>query len=282
MTTRQHPSHPSNPFHWLRQWLALMALAILAACGGGQESEPAQQVSMRAQLDPVEAPKSAEMKLLVISATGTQPSYNAITAVLDQIGVPFDRLVLQGPNKTTLAMVPGTLSDGAGNGKYQGIILETGDLPYEKTTGYFPSAMTAAQWTMLWQYQRDFGVRTATLYTRPALTVSDDAVPQNLDLTYGLDPFAVTARSTNTGVEPPVVATFTPDGSQVFNYLNSTNPISIINAFTYLAKPALGANVTPLLQTSSEATGPFTIASVFTAPDGRQNLALTADSNENC
>ena len=43
-------------------------------------------------------------------------------------------MVLKGANATALQMVAGTLSDGAGNGKYQGIILETGDLPYEETT----------------------------------------------------------------------------------------------------------------------------------------------------
>ena len=42
-------------------------------------------------------------------------------------------MVLKGANATALQMVAGTLSDGAGNGKYQGIILETGDLPYEET-----------------------------------------------------------------------------------------------------------------------------------------------------
>ena len=58
----------------------------------------------------------------------------AITSILDQIGVPYDRMVLKGANATALQMVAGTLSDGAGNGKYQGIILETGDLPYQEST----------------------------------------------------------------------------------------------------------------------------------------------------
>ena len=68
------------------------------------------------------------MKVLVISAAGTAPSYLATTSILDQIGVPYDRIVLTGANKTALQMVAGTLSDGAGNGRYQGVILETGDL----------------------------------------------------------------------------------------------------------------------------------------------------------
>ena len=118
------------------------------------------------------------MKVLVISADGSatsQSSYLAATSILDQIGVPYDRIVLKGANKTALQMVAGTLSDGAGHGKYQGIILETGDLPYVETTcpapyssPCYPSALTAAQWAMLRQYQFDFGVRSATMYTAPA------------------------------------------------------------------------------------------------------------------
>lgn len=278
-------------FTLLRRWVQkpaallggfalLLSTSVLVSCGGGADTTSGE-TSVRLAPAAVETPKAVDMKVLVISATGTQPSYNAVTAILDQIGVPHDRFVLQGPNKTT---TPFALSDGLGNGKYQGIILETGDLPYEKTPGYYPSAMTAAQWQMLWQYQRDFGVRTATLYTRAAQTLTDDGVA--IDLTYGLTP--VSGRNTNNytdtwvpNVAPPVTAAFTAEGSQVFNYLNSANPVSIVNAYTYFATPAVGAHVTPLLQTNAEPGGPYTIASVFTAPDGRQNLAITADSNEN-
>ena len=74
-------------------------------------------------------------------------------------------------------MVAGTLSDGAGNGKYQGVILETGDLAaYNQATNNYPSALTAAQWAMLRQYQFDYGVRTATMYTRPASTIDVNGV----------------------------------------------------------------------------------------------------------
>ena len=269
-----------SPVVLLGAFAVLLSTSILVSCGGGEDTSTSDS-SVRLAPAAIEAAKAIDMKVLVISATGTQPSYNAVTAILDQIGVPHDRFVLQGPNKTT---TPFALSDGLGKGKYQGIILETGDLPYEKTPGYYPSAMTDAQWQMLWQYQRDFGVRTATLYTRPAQTLTDDGVV--IDLTYGLTP--VSGRNTNNytdtwvpNVAPPVTAAFTAEGSQVFNYLNSANPVSIVNAYTYFATPAVGANVTPLLQTNVEPGGPFTIASVFTAADGRQNLAITADSNEN-
>src|SRR5262245_47566632 len=38
--------------------------------------------------------KARDMKLLVLSADGTDPSFAAIRAILDQIGVPYDAVVL--------------------------------------------------------------------------------------------------------------------------------------------------------------------------------------------
>jgi hypothetical protein len=220
---------------------------------------------------------SVGMKLLVISAVGTAPSYLGITSILDQIGVPYDKIVLKGTTPTALQMVAGTLSDGAGNGKYQGIILETGDLAaYNAPTNNYPSAMTAAQWAMLRQYQHDFGVRSATMYTRPASTIDVNSAP--LDLTYGLA--LVSARSTNdytTPADTPVTATFTPTGAGLFSYLNSANPVIIKNAYTYLSTPVAGTQTTPLL-TAIEGGNTYAIASTYTGA-GWENLAISADGN---
>ena len=215
-------------------------------------------------------PKAIAMKLLVISAEGTSPSYLATLSILDQIGVPYDKMVLKGSNATALQMVAGALSDDAGNGKYQGIILETGDLAaFNAPTSNYPSAMTAAQWAMLRQYQFAYGVRSATMYTRPAQTI--DVNNAALDLTYGLTS-AVQIQATDAS---PVTAAFTPAGQQVFGYLNTANPILIKgNAFTYPSTPAPASTVA-LLQTPAAKA----IASVYTAPEGWQNLALAADNN---
>jgi hypothetical protein len=215
-------------------------------------------------------PKSVGMKLLVISAEGTLPSYLATLSILDQIGVPYDKIVLKGTNATTLQMVAGTLSDGAATGKYQGIFLETGDLAaFNAPTNNYPSAMTTAQWAMLRQYQVDFGVRSATMYTRPALTIDVNNLP--LDLSYGLGA-AVELIATDAN---PVAASFTPLGQQSFGYLNQANPISIKGGiFTYPTTPISSATV-PLLQMADTRT----IASVHTAPAGWQNLAIAADNN---
>ncbi len=265
---------------WAPRAAALAAAAVLVACGGGGSADGVGQAggSLDARMAAavhVETPRSLGMKVLVISAAGTAPSYLATTSILDQIGVPYDRIVLTGANKTALQMVAGTLSDGAGNGRYQGVILETGDLAaYNQATNNYPSALTAAQWAMLRQYQFDFGVRTATMYTRPASTIDVNGVA--LDLTYGLTP--VSARSTNDYTSPadsPVTATFTASGAGVFSYLNAANPVIVKNAYTYLSTPNAGTQTVPLLMATE---GPYAIASTYTG-DGWENLAISADGN---
>ncbi|MGI4849409.1 MAG: hypothetical protein ACRYGK_14910, partial [Janthinobacterium lividum] len=70
-----------------------------------------------------ETATSIDIKLLVISADGTEPVFAGIQATLKQIGIPFETLI------ATQASTPfsaSTLSNGQGAGRYQGIILTTG------------------------------------------------------------------------------------------------------------------------------------------------------------
>jgi hypothetical protein len=288
---------------WASLTVAFAAAVVLAACGGGSTdslSSTGGDLSPRIAkvVGTVETAQSVDMKVLVISAVGTAPSFAAATSILDQIGVPYDKIVLKGATPTALQLVAGTLSDGAGHGKYQGIILETGDLPYEETTkcaalGFsspcYPSALTAAQWAMLRQYQYDFGVRSATMYTRASLT-PDSGTGVQLDLTYGLTP--VSGRNTNDYTTPPdlpVTASLTPtNGVSVFSYLNPANPVIVKNAYTYLSTAVAGTQTLPLL-TATEGGTTYAIASVYTAPSGAttvgvapggwENLAISADNN---
>lgn len=204
-----------------------------------------------------EIAKSIDMKLLVIAADGTEPVLTGIKSVLDQVGVPYDVLIA-----ATTPLNAQLLSDGAGAGRYQGIILTTGNLGFETATGEFVSALTAAQWQMLWDYEATFKVRQATLYTYPA------GEPEN----YGL----ILNSGLDTTTAPQQVSV-TAEGKNVFNYLNAANPITISNAWTYLATPASSTNPIPLLKTSDG----YAIASIYNYPNGRSNLAVTADGNQN-
>ena len=126
---------------WVKLGAVCLAAMLMVACGGGGEEVAGAAGSRESRAAAIAAsPQSLELKVLVISAEGvaSRPSYLAITSVLDQIGLPYDKIVLKGIHATALQLVPGTLDDGAGNGKYQGVILETGDLAYEQSPGYFP------------------------------------------------------------------------------------------------------------------------------------------------
>jgi len=202
-----------------------------------------------------ETPRSIDMKMLVISADGSEPVFAGIKSILDQVGIPYDTLIASRTPLTAL-----TLSDGLGAGRYQGIFLTTGNLAYEASPNNWQSALTQAQWQMLWQYEADFRVRQATLYTYPA------GAPDN----YGLTPINAVDTSYT-----PVKGSLTAAGQQLFGYLNPATPVSINNAWTYLVKPISSGNPVSLLDT----TDGYSLASIYTYPDGRQNLAITTDGN---
>lgn len=229
-------------FRWVAGALqSLLAVVLLAVVGVAPAS--------------AETPTSINMKLLVISADGNEPVFAGIKSILNQIGVPYDTLVA---SQTPLTAK--TLSDGLGAGRYQGILLTTGNLAYDAGASGWQSALSQAQWQMLWQYETDFRVRQATLYTYPA------GLPDN----YGLTP--LNAVDTN---YTPVQASLTAAGQQVFSYLNPATPVAVKGAWTYLVKPVSTGNPVSLLDTADG----YSLASVYTYPDGRQNLAITTDGN---
>lgn len=202
------------------------------------------------------APKSVDMKLLVIAADGQEADYSYIRAYLDQIGIPYD-VVLSASQSLTAEM----LSDGVDRGYYQGVILVTGNLGYlNPATGQWESGLDWVEWNTLWQYEAAFGVRQVTSYTYPG------GWPDSYGLNY------VTYQDTSS---QPLTAQFTPTGKQVFADLNTNNPVTFKNSWVYLGTIADTAVTTPLLTTSAG----HVIASIHTYPDGRQNLAITANNN---
>ena len=213
-----------------------------------------------------ETPVSIDMKMLVISADGTEPVFAGIKATLDQLGVPYDTLIASTmkASYSTTPINPASfsllLSDGLGAGHYQGVLLATGNMAYQASPGVWASALTSAEWAALWQYEADFRVRQATLYTYPA----------GLPDTYGL---TVTGSADTAATPRPT--TLTASGAQVFSYLKPTNPITISNAWTYLAIPTTSTNPVPLLVDAANNA----IASIYTYANGRQNLTITADGN---
>ena len=205
----------------------------------------------------VSANRPVKMRLLVISADGKETDLPAIQNYLNEIGVPYDTLTAT----TAPAVTASTFSDGT-TGKYQGVILTTGNLTYDSGGGNWVSAFTPDEWTALWTYEAQYKVRQVTSYTFPYGAPDD----------YGLN--LATYQDT---LATPLAANLTAAGAGVFSYLNTSSPITFSGAWAYLATQR-DASVTPLITANVGGTT-YVLASTDTYADGRQNLAVTVANN---
>src|SRR5688500_15118359 len=105
-------------------------------------------------------------------------------------------------------------------GNYNGVILTDSDLV---------SNFTPAEWDILHEYQRDFGIRQAVLSGWPG-TYSDPDPPYGVYLDYGL---VYSSSSTDYTAHWTV-----PNGysKEVFEYVNRANPLPITD-FAFAANP---------------------------------------------
>ncbi len=217
---------------------------------------------------PAENVDPIELKVLVLSADGTEAGLPAIRQALDYLGTPYqvfkaapvpaDPAInrFADPN-SGVTLAEGDLATTI-HAYYQAVIVTTGELGYSGANGY-QSALTPAEWNYLWAFEAKFGIRQLSWYTYPT--------PD-----YGFNyPTGVVDTTTT-----PLSVPFSAAGKAVFSsYLNTATPVTIKNAYTYLATPLADGNTTPLL---SDTNG-NALAAVRTYSDGRQGLALTFDSN---
>src|SRR5689334_16738546 len=106
------------------------------------------------------------MKLLVLTGSTSEGSYQSITTSLSQIGVPYQAIVLSSikadSSGNRLSSV--SFSDSAtGQGSYQGIILT--DSTFAACS---PTCLSSSDWTTLNNYAAQFSVRVASYFTNPA------------------------------------------------------------------------------------------------------------------
>lgn len=192
-----------------------------------------------------------DMRLLVLSADGREPSLQAITRTLDYLGTPYDRYIAtEHPNGLT----PSFLADGC-RARYQAILQTTIDLAHQTSQGYVP-AITAAESDALAAYQQQFQVRNVAWYTFPS------------------EPLGFTGATPVDTAATPITMGLTAEGTAVFPYLNPSARISIRYAYTYLATPS-DSSVTSLL---TDASGHALVARRV-HPDGRETLLQTFDGN---
>ncbi len=195
-----------------------------------------------------------ELKLLLLTATGDEPSYLAVRSALDRIGAPYDVLIA-----TTTDLASNLLSNGVDDCYYRGVVIAVGGLAYFDTgTQQWTSALSANEWTILADYERACSARELTWYGFPSADLG-------LALASGFtSDDAVTARVTSAG-------------AGVFPYVPASTAIPISDAFGYKAAVTDPAATTALIE--SDDAGVLVASHV--APDGREAMLVTVDSNPN-
>lgn len=149
------------------------------------------------------------------------------------------------------------LWDGQVHAYYQGVIQTNGTLSYVDPSGVFVnSALTTDEWTALWTFEAQFGLRSASLVTYPTA---------DFGLAYkGEDGNGATA-------------TWTSAGRSAFPYVNGTGTLPISNAWIYRASVDPLDTTTTTLLTDSAADALAVVHKVANQGN-REVLALTTDS----
>jgi hypothetical protein len=220
-------------------------------------------LALSLNLGTVVASPPVVMKILVLTGSTTEGSFQSITTFLSQIGIPYPAIVLSSikadSSGNRLSSVAFSNS-ATGQGSYQGIILADSTF-----SACAPSCMSPADWTTLNTYAAQFSVRVASYFTDPAAQWG--LLPADSGLTY-------TAAN-------PLNVTMTAAGAAVFPYLNSTNAIPVggqgstgIRAYRATTTAAANETTTALIT-----AGSYTVAAAHTTADGREILALTMDNS---
>ncbi|MEU8244830.1 hypothetical protein [Nonomuraea sp. NPDC048916] len=175
-------------------------------------------------------------------------------SVLDRVGASYDVLYSRSQPLTAESLLQG---DGAG--RYNAVLLTNNSLLYFDGGGYV-SGLDAAEWNVLWAYERDFGVRQASLYTA-----------------YGTFPedYCLRAGSEGGVGDTPIGTALTSTGAGVFDYLKSGVSVPISQSYVYRAAVASGCSADPVITAGGDVLGVRS-----TSADGRERMALTFTSNQ--
>jgi hypothetical protein len=187
--------------------------------------------------------------LLTIGDETADPGFAYIKPVLDEMGVPYDVI-----NTSTQDLTPAMLAssstgtackaeDAGCVGNYNGILTTDSDLD---------PAFTPAEWDMLHEYQKNFGVRQAVLSGWPG-TYWDPNSPFGIYLDYGL---VYSSSGNNYEGVWSVPAAY---NKEIFEYVNQATPLQVTD-FAFAANPrndgtamrdGTVASVVPLVKTQN-------------------------------
>ncbi|HEU5108167.1 MAG TPA: hypothetical protein VFT95_06375 [Micromonosporaceae bacterium] len=201
----------------------------------------------------VEGTDSVRLRALVIAVDAEDFGVATWRSTLDRVGASYDVLYSRTEPLTAATLVG---ADGVGN--YNAVLLTSGGLFY--FDGGFFSGLDNDEWNLLWAYERDYGVRQASLYT------SYGTWPEN---------YCLTGFSEGGVGDTPLPADLTAAGAEVFDHLTPTAQIPIVQSYVYRTRVAAGCAADPVLTHGDDVLGVRT-----TSPDGRERLALTFTSNQ--
>jgi hypothetical protein len=195
------------------------------------------------------------LRALVVAVDGDDWGVDTWKATLDRVGAAYDVL-----HSRTTPLTADGLVRADGTGRYNAILLTNNSLLYPDDLGGFVSGLDANEWNLLWAYERDFGVRQATLYN-----------------SYGTWPEDYCMRSGSEGgvggTQLPI--SLTAAGAAVFHDLNPTAMIPIQDSYVYRNQIDPVCDGQAVLTAGADVLGVLT-----TSTDGRERLALTFTSNQ--
>jgi hypothetical protein len=193
-----------------------------------------------------------ELKLLLVTVNGTEPSYLAARSALDRIGASYDVLIA-----TTRPLTPGMLSNSVDTCYYRGVVIAVGGLGYfDTSTQLWTSAFTTAEWTILADYERACSARELVWYGLPSAELG----------------LALVSSFTSNDI---VTAKITSAGAGEFFYVPASAAIPITNAFGSKARVTDPAATTALIQSADG----YALVARHLGLDGRETMIMTVDSN---
>jgi hypothetical protein len=245
------------------QWIAMTRSTGIGRADAGMKVKGLLVIAAFATLAMTAAPASAalpnqriDLKVLLLSATGNEPTTNAWEVTLRNEGVPFEEKIASASHTPyTPDTFADTLPDGTAHARYQAVILATGGLLYQNDSGQYVSALSDDEWAALNSFEAKFGIRQITAFAYPT--------PE-----YGLN------YPTTSGDLGGTTASLTATGLQAFPYLQG--PVAIDSgAYGYQATPLDPQSFQTLVAGPTQSS----LLGIYTRSDGRQEMVSTVDSN---
>ncbi|MEU0879242.1 hypothetical protein ABZ345_11640 [Lentzea sp. NPDC005914] len=208
-----------------------------------------------AAVSPAAVTDQVALRPLVIALDSADFGLSTWKAVLDRIGTPYDVLTASTEQLTAARLVrPG------GAGRYSAVLLTDNALLQPDGSGGYVSAFDAAEWQVLWNYERTYRVRQVSLYT------SWGTFPEDYCLRPGVE-----GGIGGSGLQ----ATLTPAGRGLFDRLAAGTTVPVTYSYVYRSTLAAGCAAQPVLM-----AGDHVLGVLSTSADGRERAALTFSSNE--